>query len=234
MRLKSGEISWKVERMKNSFRNVLTFVWRRYLRYCSRLLKMTIARKKFSFVEMPAILKTYYRKYEFKNRYFFFTMSADGKFDKKSPQSAQVKLAFKELNKIIGNLKKMQQKCVICLNNIEHRCFLDNCLHSFCMACVSEWSKEKKLCPTCGQGFVAVFYNVRSIRSYKIRKFADDRRQSCLLKSMKNINSFYEINENVKRIFKTYKLSFDTFCNAVVCMKWAFYSMNLSFLWILS
>lgn len=172
---------------------------------------------------MPDILKKYYRKYDFESSDILFTMSRAVSYcvnkRTKRARKINVKSAFKEFNKIISQLKKMQPKCVICLGDIAHRCFLDKCLHSFCTCCVSRWAKEKTICPTCGENFVAVFHDVRSIRSYRIRKFTADRKTSCLLKSMKSINSFYEINESIKKIIKTYKLSVEGFCNDVVSIR---------------
>ncbi len=127
-----------------------------------------------------------------------------------------LRLVFKELNKLLVTLKKKQSQCAICLGTIESRCYLNRCLHSYCLRCLCEWSKKKLNCPSCGQKFISVFYNVRSVRSYQIRDFGYGyRRNTCLLRSMNTINSYFEVKESLSRILMKYDLSFDAFHNLV-------------------
>ncbi|XKL65281.1 hypothetical protein PGB90_008701 [Kerria lacca] len=131
-----------------------------------------------------------------------------------------IKLVFKELNKLLIHLKKIQPHCPICLGHIETRCYLNKCLHSYCLQCVSEWSKTKLNCPSCGQKFVAVFYNVRSVRSYQIRDFVPkSKRSTCLLRSMNTINSYFEVKESLSRILSKHDLTFDLFHSKVVFLE---------------
>lgn len=135
----------------------------------------------------------------------------------KNVDPESVKQVFRELNKLLARLKEMQPKCAICLDNVETRCYLNECLHSYCLRCATEWSRTKKNCPACGQKFVAVFYNVRSVRTYHRVDFGKRvENTSCLLRSMHNIRSYFEVKETLRRILLKHNISFETFHRKVV------------------
>lgn len=45
--------------------------------------------------------------------------------------------------------------CAICLNEMEDRCVVDNCLHEFCFSCLMQWASISLCCPLCKQEFKA-------------------------------------------------------------------------------
>lgn len=59
-----------------------------------------------------------------------------------------------------------EPNCAICLGRIENKSFADNCYHSFCLVCLTEWAKVKPECPVCRQGFMKIICNVRSMADY--------------------------------------------------------------------
>lgn len=167
----------------------------------------------FEFVETPSVVKTYYEKYQFANAPVTMDIDADTKM--------KVKLVSSQLNNVLRRMKKIQLRCIFCLNTIDRRCFADKCLHSFCTRCLIKWSDQKTTCPICGQKFGAIFYNVKSINSYKIRNLDwISQRQPCLVLCMKNATSFHNINENVSEILEKYKISVNMFCNTVAFSRW--------------
>ena len=46
-------------------------------------------------------------------------------------------------------------KCAVCLNNKQMDIIarIDSCAHTFCFACILEWSKVRAICPLCKQAF---------------------------------------------------------------------------------
>ena len=46
-------------------------------------------------------------------------------------------------------------KCAVCLNNKQTDVIarIDSCSHTFCYACILEWSKVRAICPLCKQPF---------------------------------------------------------------------------------
>ncbi|XP_076352922.1 E3 ubiquitin-protein ligase Topors-like [Tachypleus tridentatus] len=59
-----------------------------------------------------------------------------------------------------------EPSCVICLGKPENKSFTDSCFHTFCFACLVEWSKVKAECPLCKQSFHSIIHNVRSLEDY--------------------------------------------------------------------
>ncbi|XP_066975149.1 E3 ubiquitin-protein ligase Topors-like [Macrobrachium rosenbergii] len=57
--------------------------------------------------------------------------------------------------------------CSICLGSITDKCVADSCLHSFCLLCLKEWSKQKAVCPLCKLGFTKIMYEIKSETEYK-------------------------------------------------------------------
>lgn len=141
---------------------------------------------------------------------------------------SNVRMVFRELNKMLINLKKRQPQCAICLSNVESRCYLNKCLHSYCMRCVVEWAHQKQTCPSCNQPFASAYYNVRSVRSYQVRDFSNihpkdyDHNNNvqvthmCLLRTMNSINSYFEIKDTFGKILRKHKLTFEDFHSSVV------------------
>ncbi|XP_033109979.1 tripartite motif-containing protein 2-like [Anneissia japonica] len=63
-------------------------------------------------------------------------------------------MATSELNQFLENVDEKILECTICLNRLKNPKSL-NCLHTFCLACLEDWVKEKgKLtCPTCSKSY---------------------------------------------------------------------------------
>ncbi|XP_076308862.1 E3 ubiquitin-protein ligase Topors-like isoform X2 [Tachypleus tridentatus] len=59
-----------------------------------------------------------------------------------------------------------EPSCAICLGKPENKSFTDSCFHTFCFACLVEWSKIKAECPLCKQSFRSIIHNVRSLEDY--------------------------------------------------------------------
>ncbi|XP_066299140.1 E3 ubiquitin-protein ligase Topors-like, partial [Branchiostoma lanceolatum] len=57
--------------------------------------------------------------------------------------------------------------CSICLQQFQNKAFTDNCFHSFCYACIKEWSKVKATCPLCKTDFQSIIHTVKSIDDYQ-------------------------------------------------------------------
>ncbi|XP_068218154.1 E3 ubiquitin-protein ligase Topors-like [Palaemon carinicauda] len=57
--------------------------------------------------------------------------------------------------------------CSICLGSITDKCVADSCLHSFCLLCLKEWSKQKAVCPLCKVSFTKIMYEIKSESVYK-------------------------------------------------------------------
>lgn len=49
-------------------------------------------------------------------------------------------------------------KCAVCLNNKQTDIIarIDSCSHTFCYACIFEWSKVRAICPLCKQPFSVI------------------------------------------------------------------------------
>lgn len=50
------------------------------------------------------------------------------------------------------NLSVEKDVCSICLGEVENRGIIA-CEHTFCMACIHNWSKVTNLCPICKKSF---------------------------------------------------------------------------------
>ncbi|KAI8509064.1 hypothetical protein Bbelb_129120 [Branchiostoma belcheri] len=59
------------------------------------------------------------------------------------------------------------RNCSICLQQFNNKAFADNCFHSFCYACIKEWSKVKATCPLCKTDFQSIIHTVKSIDDYQ-------------------------------------------------------------------
>lgn len=57
--------------------------------------------------------------------------------------------------------------CPICLGHISDKCVANSCLHSFCLVCLKEWSKQKAVCPLCKLSFTTIMYDIKSETKYK-------------------------------------------------------------------
>lgn len=57
--------------------------------------------------------------------------------------------------------------CPICLGHISDKCVANSCLHSFCLVCLKEWSKQKAVCPLCKLSFTTIMYDIQSETKYK-------------------------------------------------------------------
>ncbi|KAF6201582.1 hypothetical protein GE061_003974 [Apolygus lucorum] len=57
--------------------------------------------------------------------------------------------------------------CPICLAEITNKAVTDSCSHSFCFACLSEWSKVKPECPLCKLKFSVIKHTFKSEGDYK-------------------------------------------------------------------
>jgi len=55
-----------------------------------------------------------------------------------------------------------QDRCAICLGEIECRTELDSCTHSFCQDCIKTWSKSRRLCPLCKAEFRVLHTNIKT------------------------------------------------------------------------
>ena len=53
-----------------------------------------------------------------------------------------------------------EEDCCICLEPFEDVATLDSCKHRFCFKCISEWSKNKPVCPYCKIEFKSVVHYV--------------------------------------------------------------------------
>ena len=51
---------------------------------------------------------------------------------------------------------KIIQICPICLNSCINPCKPGNCIHIFCLKCLSFWSDKKKVCPICRRKFTKI------------------------------------------------------------------------------
>ncbi|XP_033104458.1 E3 ubiquitin-protein ligase TRIM71-like [Anneissia japonica] len=63
-------------------------------------------------------------------------------------------MATSELNQFLENVDEKVLECTICFKRLQNPKSL-SCLHSFCLACLEDWVKEKgKLtCPTCSKSY---------------------------------------------------------------------------------
>ncbi|XP_033124415.1 tripartite motif-containing protein 2-like [Anneissia japonica] len=64
-------------------------------------------------------------------------------------------MATNELDQFLDNVDEMVLECTICFKRLQNPKSL-NCFHSFCLACLEDWVKEKgKLtCPTCSKSYL--------------------------------------------------------------------------------
>eukprot|EP00850_Spirogloea_muscicola_P008949 SM000049S16720 [mRNA] locus=s49:264962:268157:- [translate_table: standard] len=58
--------------------------------------------------------------------------------------------------------------CPICLADLEdaNKAVLCWCMHSYCVSCIDQWSKVRRLCPLCKAEYVGWYYNIRGDGSY--------------------------------------------------------------------
>lgn len=64
-------------------------------------------------------------------------------------------------NAVFGNLKN-DQKCPICLSDIEDLTFALDCNHEFCFECISHWINQRNRCPVCRQVIHHIRHQVRT------------------------------------------------------------------------
>ncbi|CAD8189028.1 unnamed protein product [Paramecium octaurelia] len=64
------------------------------------------------------------------------------------------------------------EECGICYNTIEQQGQLDSCNHSFCLACIQQWSNIENTCPLCKQKFKQIEQKWKRVhyKSHKISK----------------------------------------------------------------
>lgn len=56
---------------------------------------------------------------------------------------------------MVSDRPSTPDKCAVCLNNKQMDIIarIDSCAHTFCFACILEWSKVRAICPLCKQAF---------------------------------------------------------------------------------
>ncbi|GFS73641.1 uncharacterized protein NPIL_397691 [Nephila pilipes] len=57
--------------------------------------------------------------------------------------------------------------CTICFSNISNRAFINTCFHSFCFQCISNWTKQRNVCPLCINKTETLIYNIISDSEYE-------------------------------------------------------------------
>ncbi|XP_074595965.1 uncharacterized protein LOC141851082 [Brevipalpus obovatus] len=67
----------------------------------------------------------------------------------------------------INDRASPEPPCSICLGTKEEKSFANNCYHSFCKICLTEWSKVKPECPVCRQPFDRIIFRVKSVDNYE-------------------------------------------------------------------
>ncbi|KAL0038807.1 hypothetical protein WJX79_008638 [Trebouxia sp. C0005] len=64
--------------------------------------------------------------------------------------------------------------CPICLTEIaklNEKAILNNCMHVFCIECISRWASKKRVCPLCKGRIQGYMYNIQSELDYQQRSF---------------------------------------------------------------
>ncbi|KAL0030671.1 hypothetical protein WJX77_001587 [Trebouxia sp. C0004] len=62
--------------------------------------------------------------------------------------------------------------CPICLTEIAkltEKAVLNNCMHVFCVDCISRWASKKRVCPLCKGRIQGYIYNIQSEQDYQQR-----------------------------------------------------------------
>lgn len=62
--------------------------------------------------------------------------------------------------------------CPICLTEIAkltEKAVLNNCMHVFCVECISRWASKKRVCPLCKGRIQGYMYNIQSQQDYQQR-----------------------------------------------------------------
>eukprot|EP00850_Spirogloea_muscicola_P005308 SM000024S07770 [mRNA] locus=s24:340981:344080:- [translate_table: standard] len=59
--------------------------------------------------------------------------------------------------------------CPICLADLEdaNKAVLCWCMHSYCVSCIDQWSKVRRLCPLCKAEYIGWYYNIHGDGSYE-------------------------------------------------------------------
>ena len=55
-----------------------------------------------------------------------------------------------------------EDKCSVCLGEMDNKSITDSCNHCFCFVCIKEWSTVKAVCPLCRGKFSSILYNIVS------------------------------------------------------------------------
>jgi len=64
--------------------------------------------------------------------------------------------------------------CSVCLGPFENRSFLNFCFHSFCYACIMQWSEISRLCPLCKSKYTSLIHSVNNDLDYETYEFPTD------------------------------------------------------------
>lgn len=58
-------------------------------------------------------------------------------------------LNLKDSDSVNKSSEHYENLCPICYGTIKNECYIEDCLHKFCLDCLNIWQKTKKECPLC-------------------------------------------------------------------------------------
>lgn len=85
--------------------------------------------------------------------------------------------------------KLQSDLCSICLQKIENKVFVDQCLHMFCKKCLLKWVKVKPECPLCKQGITKILHNVKSECDYDVMTLGELFGSEVVLDALQVVNA---------------------------------------------
>lgn len=74
-----------------------------------------------------------------------------------------------ELSTLNDNTADDDNQCSICLDTIDGLSSLDECIHTFCLKCILEWSQVTNSCPACRTTFKSITHHILDHRGCVVR-----------------------------------------------------------------
>lgn len=63
------------------------------------------------------------------------------------------------------------ERCPVCLEKLSNKALLNNCLHQFCLTCITKWSNVSKQCPLCKETFEKAIHSIEASGYFETHLF---------------------------------------------------------------
>ncbi|EAR85648.2 C3HC4 type (RING finger) zinc finger protein (macronuclear) [Tetrahymena thermophila SB210] len=102
-----------------------------------------------------------------------------------------------EINKLCVDDEKINNQCLVCIEEIKDECILNPCQHKYCYPCIFDWMKQKQRCPLCNNEVVEIIKTNQNAEADNLITKVSDIADSVALENLKS-NSQSQ-NEHIER-----------------------------------